>query len=360
MFRYIKLFLLFSLSISGCSSDTPSGMNKLVVVENKGIIKIDHIRTIPLEINSKGNLGGVRYINVADRAFFLTDGLSGEIHKYDFNGVYVGTIGEQGKATGQFLNPLTVEIDSLEYIYISDGAGKLLVYDSEGKFIRNIHQKKRYIVHKLEVDKYGDLLELALVWEKPTFGQLTQYSTLLKVNPNSMQEVYSLRLSDKGVKQFASGLGLWAGFGYIPKNNRIYHQFAWDCRIREIDANTGKITNMFEIHLPGYTPITMVEEDITPESVLKQIKNGILQSFNVINERYLLVRFSVREDLYCYVLDLNSKSEIKGYLLNHDKLSYFANRVTTFGSFIYVYTPPSLDEEENNGSIAVYTLQHNI
>ena len=72
---------------------------------------------------------------------YISDGyINSRIAKVDKNGNWVKSWGEPGDQPGQFSTPHSIAIDAENHIYVADrGNRRIQVFDSEGKFLRQIH-----------------------------------------------------------------------------------------------------------------------------------------------------------------------------------------------------------------------------
>jgi DNA-binding beta-propeller fold protein YncE len=71
---------------------------------------------------------------------FISDGyINSRIAKIDKNGNWVKSWGEPGDQAGQFSNPHSIAVDAEDRVYVADrGNRRIQVFDSEGKFLRQI------------------------------------------------------------------------------------------------------------------------------------------------------------------------------------------------------------------------------
>src|SRR5438445_774531 len=86
-------------------------------------------------VNSKG------HIFVLSRGnSYISDGyINSRIAKVDKNGKWIKSWGEPGDQAGQFSTPHSIAIDAEDHVYVADrGNRRIQVFDSEGKFLRQI------------------------------------------------------------------------------------------------------------------------------------------------------------------------------------------------------------------------------
>ena len=69
------------------------------------------------------------------------------IQKYDKNGKYIMTIGREGEGPGEFSNPVRLQIDSEENLYVGD-TGCIMVFTNNGKEIKIIRLSMARSFHR--------------------------------------------------------------------------------------------------------------------------------------------------------------------------------------------------------------------
>jgi hypothetical protein len=71
---------------------------------------------------------------------YISDGyINSRIAKVDKNGNWIKSWGEPGEQAGQFSNPHSIAVDAEDHVYVADrGNRRIQVFDSEGKFLRQI------------------------------------------------------------------------------------------------------------------------------------------------------------------------------------------------------------------------------
>jgi DNA-binding beta-propeller fold protein YncE len=72
---------------------------------------------------------------------YISDGyVNSRIAKVDKNGSWIKTWGEPGDQPGQFSTPHSIAVDAEDHVYVADrGNRRIQVFDSEGKFLRQIN-----------------------------------------------------------------------------------------------------------------------------------------------------------------------------------------------------------------------------
>ena len=77
--------------------------------------------------------------DAAGNSYFSDGYVNSRIAKVDKNGRWVKTWGERGEKPGEFNTPHTIASDAQGNIYVGDrGNGRIQVFDSDGKFLREI------------------------------------------------------------------------------------------------------------------------------------------------------------------------------------------------------------------------------
>jgi len=71
---------------------------------------------------------------------YISDGyVNSRIAKVDKNGTWIKSWGEPGDQPGQFSTPHSIAVDAEDRVYVADrGNRRIQVFDSEGKFLRQI------------------------------------------------------------------------------------------------------------------------------------------------------------------------------------------------------------------------------
>jgi DNA-binding beta-propeller fold protein YncE len=71
---------------------------------------------------------------------YISDGyVNSRIAKVDKNGAWIKSWGEPGDQPGQFRTPHSIAVDAEDHVYVADrGNRRIQVFDSEGKFLRQI------------------------------------------------------------------------------------------------------------------------------------------------------------------------------------------------------------------------------
>ena len=71
---------------------------------------------------------------------YISDGyINSRIAKIDKNGKWIKSWGEPGDQPGQFSTPHSIAVDAEDHVYVADrGNRRIQVFDSEGKFLRQI------------------------------------------------------------------------------------------------------------------------------------------------------------------------------------------------------------------------------
>lgn len=115
-----------------------------------------------IEVDSEGNI-------------YVLDAGNFRVQKYDDKGLYLQTIGQKGQGPGEFQNPLSLFIDSLENLFVLDGR-EIDVFKKRGVFDRSI------------------ILETSII----DFFITKKRNILARVNPATEKENALIRLDNEG------------------------------------------------------------------------------------------------------------------------------------------------------------------
>jgi hypothetical protein len=96
---------------------------------------------VPLEASKESLIGYVQNIHVYNDNFFVLDMVTAKrLFIFDLNGKFINVIGQSGKGKGRFTKIIDFSIErKSEEIYILDQIGKIIVFNFEGKFLREIY-----------------------------------------------------------------------------------------------------------------------------------------------------------------------------------------------------------------------------
>lgn len=72
---------------------------------------------------------------------YISDGyINSRIAKIDKDGNWIKSWGEPGTGPGQFNTPHSIALDDENHVYVADrGNGRIQVFDTDGKYLREIH-----------------------------------------------------------------------------------------------------------------------------------------------------------------------------------------------------------------------------
>ena len=147
--RNLKILgLLFSVCITfcflSCNTSTPSNIPTLNVEnalnKNSGSEwqeKIEVVSVIPLETSETVLLADIQKVLHSNNLFFILD-TETKLRQFDMKGKFIREIGQEGQGPGEYsmLTDFAIDKERKE-VYINDIL-KIVVYDYEGNFKRNI------------------------------------------------------------------------------------------------------------------------------------------------------------------------------------------------------------------------------
>lgn len=101
----------------------------------------EQIDYIPLEASKESLIGYVHNIHFYNDIFFVLDiATAKRLFIFNLNGKFINAIGESGKSKGEFHKIIDFSIEPrAEEIYILDQIGKVIVFNFDGKFLREIY-----------------------------------------------------------------------------------------------------------------------------------------------------------------------------------------------------------------------------
>jgi hypothetical protein len=139
----IACFVFIVTSFLGCGEQI---QNKELVIEiEKNISNFKNeklsdfaydIEYIPLETNEANIINDIHYVDFTNRLIFIND--NDKCLLFTINGEFVSQIGKKGKGPGEYTRPSIVRIGRKDNcLYVPDGS-KILRYDMDGNYIRDI------------------------------------------------------------------------------------------------------------------------------------------------------------------------------------------------------------------------------
>ena len=103
---------------------------------------------------------------------------------YDRSGKFLRTIGRKGRGPGEFTNPYKIVIDGKnQYLVVHEPGIGFVVFDFEGKFIKNIHNADFKSVHKVLFDSNGNIIfnRIKIQDTEHRWDELKKYGPNLKL-----------------------------------------------------------------------------------------------------------------------------------------------------------------------------------
>jgi peptidylamidoglycolate lyase len=153
---------------------TDVGLNQVFEYDHQGRL----MRTLgeaKIPGNDSGHFNQPTDVAVADDgSFYVSDGYgNSRIIKFSPSGKYLFSWGRKGSDSGEFNLPHAVDLDSAGNVYVADRENnRIQVFDSDGKFLRQIHQDGFKNLYSLTIDRHSqnifaiDYLSFFDIWKK--------------------------------------------------------------------------------------------------------------------------------------------------------------------------------------------------
>ena len=342
-------------------SDDYKHVKTPVILESNREIELHHVRTIHLKIGNGPVLNESRSFVILDSTLLILNadyqGVGQSAHEFDLSGNYIRTIGERGKAPGEYIDPLFLMSDSEANTYIYDWKLSCLnVYDFDGNFIQDLYSTKSYSTDKLLSGSDGSLF--LLVREQ-------RESWLIRLR-NDYSVAYKTLLSDiLETEGFNGTFGFYQGFSYHPRLDLLYYAYPWEFEIKEIDANSGRVLRVFGLEFSGYRPITAYADTLSKRAIADSVVEGtLLIGLHSIGKNRLLagyVRGDTRSNFWI-VYEIRAEETLAYPIIEGNNVPFQMQQggigLKAFFSsndYIYVYSPT--DEVGSNGEIDVFSLE---
>ncbi|WP_320990251.1 6-bladed beta-propeller [Bacteroides sp.] len=168
--KHLSFILWLSVLFIGCSPSSETRPKDIIEInvplhQEDNIIKlstiIDSIDYVPLATDNEYLIGNVDKLIVTDDSFYIIDkDISFSIYCFNKKGKFIRKIGNRGASDKEYVSITDVNIYN-EKIYIWDSSSrKLLIYKSNGDFIRSISSdyaaESIAILNDSQVAFYGD------------------------------------------------------------------------------------------------------------------------------------------------------------------------------------------------------------
>lgn len=326
-----------------------------------GTVKLHHMHAIDVAIGNGPVVGHVGVIGIRDSSLFLIDTIAEAVYEYDISGKYLRKVGRRGKGPGEYLLPGTIYFDNLGYIYIYDsGTGRLNVYDPSGQFVENLNRGNRIrYTKRLGLDSQRNLLQV-----------INDYgiSKLRKFKRTDLSQIYSVSLSTKNTNSIVIHLGSMLGFCYNHDTDRIYYLLPTDYRVKEIDANNGRVLATFGIAPPNYRALRPKFYGRgalpSPEQISEIVNSTTLaKGIYLLSDEFLLVGHYNPGDIVKFgepnaswiLYDITSKN--RAYNIGNSSFLSPYQKYATKDSLLYAYSAPDeLELNKSNGRIDVFSI----
>lgn len=354
------LWFLTTLGVGGCDQISNSHERNQPLIQQADA-QLVYERSINLIDSGGPALGKPTTFAVANGAFYIVDSLHKVVFSYDLEGQYIRTIGRRGKAEGEYLSPMGIEVGLNKKIYVYDGkTNKLNAYNQAGRFVDQPFKNYRRLVGKFVVDVQGSSLQLISARDQ----EGKQIVQLVKVTPEAESPEFSIDVA-KGAMSivFIKRFGLC----YSSSRRHTYYMLPWGYEIIEV-ADTGKQVRRFGIEPPNFRKLDISSYETGSLHIANKIENlSLLMNMALLDDDLLFVRFSANimmEDIkadptrtFCVLYDLTDPNEITVRKVKdpNNRLNYDV-RVKAAGQSLYVYSPPHVHRSGINGRIDVYSF----
>ncbi len=112
------------------------------------------IKFIPLETTKNALIGKITKVKISGQNIYVLDMfIAGKLFQFDYNGKFTKTIGTMGDAPGQYQKPYDFVVDKNQ-IEILDNGYYLMVYNTDGEFIKRKKLKKSAFNFEKEANNY--------------------------------------------------------------------------------------------------------------------------------------------------------------------------------------------------------------
>lgn len=339
-------------TIASCKPITTH--NSIALEENKISLDIDafptevsilnndlaDIEIIPLEINSESAIIRASKVLRTENGIFVMDWYGQKLLKFDLNGNFIKKIGRKGAGPGEYayLDNICIDEKTQEIAIFSQLDKKILFYDQDGKFIREI--KLPYANTNSGLIG-GDFIVTAASRSFPILDSLgARYQLIIYDGDGKVQS-----------KHFPIEINLESdvviGLSQGPFPGTLIYGKGFDPTYYLID-NKGRITKYLQFDLGSYQVDTtkLFKEDRQIVDRLKNLSNDQDHAFlhgRLFSNKSLLGIEVKRAEKNYFVL-INQK--------DHSSFPYLGSSPKYIGSFfgIDVPTPTSLYNQKFIGA----------
>ena len=355
------------------------------VIRDDRVFKLKYEKTIPLPLNENtpilGKINGINSIAIGDSSIFLLD--KEQAHQFDLTGTYIRSIGGPGKGPGEYITPVLVAVAPSGHILIYDGSTlRVNLYDENGRYL-DMHLSNN--IRRVLFDSAGNRLQLSYSWISEDKAVL-----LARQNKATQRWLYDINLSNaytfEAFRPFMEKIGLC----YSSERESIFYLEPWSYKVKEVDAQSGKVKHQFGIEPPDY--IGIKKEDLKAWSrkdsrffrTLPE-RHTLLEEMHLIADTYLLLRFTPPSPRNSGSRSFNfwesfvvydiSAEKIKAFTVDTEsvqpwlwvfaeKLSDgserlrgpFPTRTAIKGDFLYTYKEPQdKDLDTSNGMVEIFS-----
>lgn len=120
-----------------------------LIINTKDII--EYVRYVPLETNDDCLISSIEKIIIYQNYMYILDNFGKSVLVFDDQGKFISRIGREGKAPGEYINPINITIDeNKQFLHVfDDRASKVLSYDLSGNYIKETKVGFRFTAFKI-------------------------------------------------------------------------------------------------------------------------------------------------------------------------------------------------------------------
>lgn len=223
-------------------ADAVIHIDSLVVSPFQYSSYFEQIDYVPLEASKESLIGYVHNMHLYNEMFFVLDiSTAKRLFIFDLNGTFINAIGEGGKGEGKFHKIVDFSIEpKAEEIYILDQIGKIIVFNFDGKFLREIYisGQPRHLYNSLEI--VGNSIFLDIRYPLPNLGDKNYLLREVTIAGEFKKDWLDMDIVNKGVgKLYQSNLTKSL---YVTPNGAFYTKEFMDAiyKLEENDVSVFK------------------------------------------------------------------------------------------------------------------------
>lgn len=257
-------------------------------------------------------------VNYKDSLIFYTDMFMRGVYKYDMINGKSAKLGREGRGPGEYIQPTSLEVGANELLFNDSFTNTVIVYDFNGKYIKEYESKKFVKSQRMIRTKSGDIIFLN------NGIHFKNYLTAI-----TGEELYKVQ------KCFYSFKRPIFPREFYEYNNTIYFMNPYELKIMTYDRNSNK-EGVIELRgvKNSFNWETNYERDVVSDKDLKEIEDAKYKALEFIPLLY-------RERLYFIIHMVEKDKEYAEYYV-YNKEGYPMFIFTTDRSIPYSYSDGKL------------------